>query len=41
MTGSQVTWAPAVTFDPSTQYKLDTRVSGRFLGTRFSDAHSQ
>jgi hypothetical protein len=35
MTGAQVTWAPAVTFDPSTQYKLDTRVSGRFLGTRF------
>jgi hypothetical protein len=35
MTGSQVTWAPAVTFDPSTQYKLDTRVGGRFLGTRF------
>jgi hypothetical protein len=36
MTGSQVTWSPPVIFDPDTQYKLDTRVSGRFLGTRFT-----
>jgi hypothetical protein len=36
MTGSQVTWSPPVSFNPSTQYKLDTRVSGRFLGTRFT-----
>jgi hypothetical protein len=41
MTGGTVTWGPVMPFDPSNQYKLDTRISGRFLATRFTmpDAH--
>lgn len=34
--GGIVTYLPAVTFDPRTQYKLDSRISGRFLSTRFT-----
>lgn len=36
MTGSVVTWFPGTLFNPNTQYKVDTRVSGRFIATRFT-----
>ena len=28
-------WEPSTTFDPATDYKVDCRVSGRYLGVRF------
>lgn len=30
-----VVWGPLITFDPSTQYKIDMRIGGRYLGVRF------
>jgi hypothetical protein len=30
-----VVWGPKQSFDPYTQYKIDTRVSGRYLALRF------
>lgn len=36
MTGVTVTWDTAVSFDPKTQYKIDTRVGGRFMAVRFT-----
>jgi hypothetical protein len=38
MSGAPVSWSPSVFFDPRAQYKLDTRVGGRFLGVRFTMA---
>lgn len=32
------TWGVEKTFDPATQYKVDTRLSGRFLGIRLMNA---
>jgi hypothetical protein len=31
----QVTWAPAVSFNPTTQYKVDVQKGGRYLAFRF------
>jgi hypothetical protein len=33
-TGATVLWGPSVSYNPKTQYKLDTRLSGRYLAFR-------
>ena len=33
-----VTWSPAVSFDPATQYKVDVQKGGRYLAVRFTVA---
>lgn len=34
--GGQVTYLPAITFDPTTQYKVDVMKGGRYLAIRFT-----
>jgi hypothetical protein len=35
MSGQGVTWGPPVSYNPKTQYKVDTRIGGRYLAVRF------